>query len=178
MEFFKRKHTSEPAEENLIALPEFDLTTCSPVDILTKLSNGDTIWGWYKADKLHNGQINYIAMMNLSLGFEGLAVYRKEENYLVKYNVDISKDNKIYTKISSICRFVNSNIMELYNTELKMTHKLFLDNDSEFFANCMCYISDVNIDMIERELAKNRVFYIDDTYYYKKTDYPDGPPVR
>lgn len=179
MELFKRKNNKKnttPVELDPIDLPVLNYKSSSPADILSLLIDGNTIWAWFKVDHIINGQLNFTAMMNMSYGFEGLAVYKKVNNYLYKYNVDVDKEGIIYLKISEISRFINSNIMELFNTDMHDAYKLFYDHNSDFFDHTMCYITDITEELIERKLEDNRVFKIDESHFYKKSDYSDGLP--
>lgn len=176
---FKKKKLTQPAEQNLIPLPEIPYNKMNPVTIANMLRNNTAIWAWYKVTDYKNNQMNYSAILNITIGFDGLALFRKEGNYLVKYHVNaVGKECKIYLKINNICRFSNSNIMELFNTELSDAYRLFYDEDSEYAAGCQCYVYDITEEMIENKLSQNRVFYIGEEHFFKKSDYPNGLPIK
>ena len=111
-----------------IPLPELPAEKNNPVAIEILLKGGNAVWGWYKVADLKNGQINISAMMNMTYGSEGIALFRKEGDFLVKYRTDVVGEKlEIHLKISEICKFTHSNVMELYNTELSDAYKVLLD---------------------------------------------------
>lgn len=177
LKFFKKKTLPTPTKQVPIPLPEITGDKMSPVTIAEMLRSNTAIWGWYKATDLKNNQINFTAILNMTIGFDGFALFRREGDYLVKYRVEaVGKELKIYLKISEICRLSNSNIMELFNTELSDAYKLFYDEDSKYAAGCQSYVHDITEEMIENKLSNNRVFLIGEEHFFKISDYPDGLP--
>lgn len=177
--FFKNKILPPPAEQSPIPLPEITVDKMNPVTISEMLRNNIAIWGWYKVSDLKNNQMNFTALLNMTIGFEGLALFRREGDYIVKYRVEVvGKELKTYLRISEICRLSNSNIMELFNTELSDAYKLFYDEDSKYTAECQSYVHDINEEMINDKLSNNRVFHIGEEHFFKKSDYPDGLPAE
>ena len=167
---FKKKQP-EPAEKNPIPLPEIPSNEINPVELFEMLNNGTAIWGWYKLTHQKNNTVNVSALHNMTIGFEGLAVFRREGNYLVKYRVDvIGEKYYICLKLSEICKLTRSNLMELYNTELTDAYKLFYDYDCSYSAACRCYAHNVTNDMIEQALSQRRVFHICDENFIKKDE--------
>jgi len=176
-DFFKKKPQPQPAEQNPLPLPEIPAEKMNPVAIGEMLKNHTAIWGWYKVMDMKNGNMNVSALLNMTLGFEGFALFRREGDYLIKYRIDsVGENHAIYMKISEICRLSNSNVMELFNTELSDAYKLFYDEESNYAAGCQSYIHDINEQMIEDKLSNNRVFHVGEEHFYKKSDYPDGLP--
>lgn len=179
LNFLKKKMQSQPVEQNPIPLPEIPDDKMNPVAIAEMLKNKTAIWGWYKVTDLKNNQMNFTAILNMTIGFDGLALFRREGDYLVKYRVDaVGKECTICMKISEICKLSNSNIMELFNTELSDAYKLFYDENSEYAAECQSYVHDITEEMIENNLSNNRVFFIGEEHFFKKSDYPDGLPTK
>lgn len=177
-DFFKRKQQPQPAEQNPIPLPEIPSEKMNPVALHEMLKNRTAIWGWYKVTDMRNNELNFSALLNMTLGFDGFAVFRREGDYLVKYRVDsVGEEHAIYMKLSEICRLTPSNVMELYNIEFADAYKLFYDDDSNYSAGCQCYVHDVNEEMIENALSTRRVFHIGEEHFFKKSDYPDGLPT-
>lgn len=178
-EFFKQKQKPQPDQEDRlpIPVPELPADMNNPVAIYDLLNNGDAIWGWYNVIDMKNGQMNYSAMLNMTYGFEGMALFRKEADYLIKYLTEVvGKDLEIYMKISKICKFTHSNVMELYNTELSDAKKLLYDEKQEFAVGCQSYVHDIDVDMIENALSKRRVMIVGDEHFFSKKDYPNGLP--
>lgn len=177
-EFFKKKPDPQVEEKNPIPLPEIAADKMNPVAIAEMIKNDTAIWGWYKVTDLKNNNINVTAMLNMTYGFDGLALFRKEGDFLVKYRVDVvGEELKIYTKLADVCKLTNSNIMELFNTELSDAYKLFYDENSEYSAGCQSYVHDVNEDMLNDYLSTHRVFHVGEEHFFAKKDYPNGLPT-
>lgn len=177
-DWFKKKPQPQQQEEkHPLPLPELDADKNNPVAIEALLKDGNAIWGWYKADQLDNGQLNLSAIFNMTYGFDGLALFRKEEDYLVKYRVDVIGDSlEIHLKISEICKFSHSNVMELFNTELSDAYKILLDEQQNIAANCQAYIHDLTAEDIDDYLTNHRVMTVGDEHFFRKEDYPNGLP--
>lgn len=169
LDFLKKKRQPVQEEKMPIPLPEFPAEKNNPVAIESLLKDGNAVWGWYKVDDLKNGQINFSAMLNMTYGFEGIALFRKEGNFLVKYRTDVFGEKlEIHLKISEICKFSHSNVMELFNTELSGAYKLFLDEDQEFCAQCQSYIHDLTEEKINDYLTNHRVMNVGEEHFIKK----------
>ena len=169
LDFFKKKLRPAPKETIPIPLPALSKDKYDPVKIYDMLDHGDAIWGWYKADELKDGQVNLSAMLNMTYGFEGLALFRRESDYLVKYRVDAVGDAlEICLKISEICKFSRSNVMELFNTELSDAYKLLYDEQQDYAANCKAYVHDLTDDKINDYLTNHRVMIIGNEHFKKK----------
>lgn len=177
-DWFKKKPQPQQQEEQMpIPLPELDTEKNNPVAIEALLKDGNAIWGWYKVMDMKNGQMNFSAMLNMSYGFEGIALFRKEGDFLVKYRVDVVGDAlEIHLKLSEICKFSHSNVMELFNTELSDAYKLLYDEEQDFAANCQAYIHDLTAEKINDYLTNHRTMHVGDEHFFAKKDYPDGLP--
>ena len=176
-DFFRKK--SQPVQSELmpIPLPELPAEKNNPVAIESLLKDGNAVWGWYKVADFKNGQINISAMMNITYGFEGIALFRKEGHFLVKYRTDVvGKKLELHLKISEICKFTHSNVMELYNTELSDAYKVLLDEEQEFAAHCQAYIHDLTEESINDYLTNHRVMAVGEEHFFAKKDYPNGLP--
>lgn len=150
----------------------------NPATLFEMIKKHTAIWGWYKVTDMKNNELNSSALLNMTLGFDGFAVFRREHDYLVKYRVDtIGEKHAIYMKISEVCRLTPSNVMELYNTEFADAYKLFYDDESKYSAKCQSYVHDINIEMVENVLSMKRVFYVGEEHFYKKADYSDDLPI-
>lgn len=174
-EFFSKKNKTVEEEQPPIPLPELIQSKNNPVAIESILKDGNALWGWYKADQLSNGQLNLTAMINISYGFDGLALFRKEGDFLVKYRTEIIQ-KKIFLRISEISLFTHSNIMELYNTELSDSYKILYDEEQVVAANCQAYIHDLTKKTINDYLTNHRVMTVGEEHFYSKKDYPNGLP--
>ena len=116
-DWFKKKPQPVQEEKMPIPLPELPAEKNNPVAIESLLKDGNAVWGWYKVADLKNGQINISAMMNMTYGFEGIALFRKEGDFLVKYRTDVDGEKlEIHLKISEICKFTHSNVCLLYTS--------------------------------------------------------------
>lgn len=176
-DFFKKKPQPQQVEQMPIPLPELDAEKVNPVAIESLFRDGHAIWGWYKVMDTKNGQINFSAMLNMTYGFEGIALFRKEGDYLVKYCTDVVGDNlEIHLKISEICKFSHSNVMELFNTQLSDAYKLLYDEEQDFATNCQAYIHDLTIEIIDNYLTNHRTINIGEEHFFAKKDYPNGLP--
>lgn len=177
-DFFKKKPIPQADEKTPIPLPVIPEEKMTPTAIAEMIKNGTAIWGWYKVTDLKNNTINVTAMLNMTYGFEGLALFRKEGDYIIKYRVDVvGKDLEIYMKISEICKLTNSNIMEIYNTELSDAYKLMYDEKSEYTSKCQSYVHDITSEMLDDYLETHRVFVVGEEHFFAKKDYPDGLPM-
>lgn len=176
-DWFKKRPQPVQEEKMPIPLPELPAEKNNPVAIETLLKDGNAVWGWYKVADLKNGQINISAMMNMTYGFEGIALFRKEGDFLVKYRTDVVGENlEIHLKISEICKFTHSNVMELYNTELSDAYKVLLDEEQDFAAHCQAYIHDLTEETINDYLTNHRVMAVGEEHFFAKKDYPNGLP--
>lgn len=176
-DFFKKKLQSTSKEQIPIPLPELIAEKNDPVAIEDLFKRGDAIWGWYKITNQKNGQPNFSAMLNMTYGFDGIVLFRKEGNFLVKYRTDvIGNELEIYLKISEICRFTHSNIMNLFNTELSDAYKLLYDEQQELATHCNAYIHDLTEEIINDYLTNHRVMYVGKEHFFSKKDYPHGLP--
>lgn len=176
-DWFKKRPQPVQEEKMPIPLPELPAEKNNPVAIETLLKDGNAVWGWYKVADLKNGQINISAMMNMTYGFEGIALFRKEGDFLVKYLTDVVGEKlEIHLKISEICKFTHSNVMELYNTELSDAYKVLLDAEQNFVARCQAYIHDLTEEKINDYLTNHRVMNVGEEHFFAKKDYPNGLP--
>lgn len=145
---------------DLIDLPELQADQANVGNIVTVLQNGATIWGWYKMHdyRVVNGSryLNVPAISNISYGFDGLTALRKYNCYLIYYKVDVDAMLGIYLRPTSIYSFKNSNIAALCSSELSNAHKLYLDNNSNFFAQCGQYIYNMDDKNLESYTALHR----------------------
>ena len=76
-DWFKKKPQPQQEEQMPIPLPELDSEKNNPVAIEALLKDGNAIWGWYKVMDMKNGQMNYSAILNMTYGFEGIALLEK-----------------------------------------------------------------------------------------------------
>lgn len=176
-DFFRKKTQPIQEEQMPIPLHELPAEKNNPVAIESLLKDGDAVWGWYRVTDLKNGQLNFSAMLNMTYGFEGIALFRKEGDYLVKYRTDVVGEAlEIHLKISEICKFSHSNVMELFNTELSDAYKLLYDEQQDFAANCQAYIHDLTEEKINDYLSNHRVMNVGEEHFFAKKDYPNGLP--
>lgn len=176
-DFFRKKPQQQQEEQTPIPLPELPTDQNNPVAIESLLKDGNAIWGWYKVMDMKNGQMNLSAMLNMTYGFEGIALFRKEGDFLVKYLTDVVGESlEIHLKISEICKFSHSNVMELFNTELSDAYKLLYDEQQDFAAHCQAYIHDLNETKINDYLTNHRVMIVGEEHFFAKKDYPNGLP--
>ena len=75
-DFFKRKQQPQ------LPLPEIPSEKMNPVALHEMLKNRTAIWGWLKVTDMRNNELNFSALLNRTLGFDGFAVFRREGDYL------------------------------------------------------------------------------------------------
>lgn len=150
---------------NLIDLPELPTVNINPVSILKKLKEGSTIWAWYKIMdfKVKKGkrQLNLTALENISYRFDGLTALKKSGDYLIYYRVEIGSSFGIYVKPSMIYALKNSCLAEIFSVELANAYKLFLDENSDFFASCGSFTHSFSKEEIDSYMDWHRYLTIE-----------------
>lgn len=159
-----KKQTSESdGERHPINLPEVPEDKFNAVGIAELLRGGSTIWAWYDLIKKKNVH----AMMNYTgNAARTIAVFRVEDDYLVKYIAYVGK-NEVCMKLSEIQRMTNSNVMELYNADLKDAFHVYYD-DQGLTESLQSFVHDVTDEMIEAELQTKRVMVVTDDHFIRK----------
>ncbi|SHI97089.1 hypothetical protein SAMN02745229_03914 [Butyrivibrio fibrisolvens DSM 3071] len=162
---FKKKPAPK-TERKPLNLPEVPADKMNPADIVQMLSEGTPIWTWTSImDKY-----NYTAMLNMQGNcLDGFAMFRKEEDLLIKYVGVIGSDKKMIMKITEVQLFKNSNIMELFETELKDAYRVYYD-DEHLTENLSFFCYDVTYDEMKKYLEGNRVMYISEDHFMKKPE--------
>lgn len=166
---FKKKPT-KPKERKPLNLPEVPADKFTPADIAEMINNGTPIWTWTSI--LDN--FNVTAMLNMQGNcLDGFAMFRKEHDLLIKYVAVVCQDLQSMTmKITEICKCTNSNIIELYNTELKDAHKVYYD-DLGLTEEVRYFVHDLEYEKIAAYLEKNRVMYVGEEHFIKNPDYQE-----
>ncbi len=156
----KSKGKNSDPLPNLIDLPELLAVDLNPVSILKKLKDGSTIWAWYNIMdfKIKRGkrQINLTAFENVSYRFDGLTALKKSGDYLIYYRVEIGSSLGIYVKPFMIYALKNSCLAEIFSVELTNAHKLFLDENSDFFASCGSFTHSLSEEEIDSYMDWHR----------------------
>ena len=67
----------EAPQKAPINLPELEADKFNPVTLTNMLKDGAALWGWYSIPTKYNVS----ALCNLTYGFDGLAVFRKEGDF-------------------------------------------------------------------------------------------------
>lgn len=164
--FGSKKHKPvSDGERHPINLPEVPENKFNAVGIAEMLRGGSAIWAWYDLVRKYN--VN--ALMNfVGNATDTFAVYRVEGEYLVKYIVVVGKDEFVL-KLSEVQRMSNSNVMELYNSDLKDAYHVYYD-DEGITETLQSFVHDVTDEMIEAELQTKRVMVVTDDHFKKRED--------
>ena len=174
-DIFKKKRRSAQEIHPPIPLPRLSQERNNPVAIESLLKDGDAIWGWFKVNDLKYGKINFLAIQNITYGFDGIALFRKEGNYLVKYCINVLGEQlEICLRINEICKFSHSNIMELFNTELFNSFMIFYDEKQQFADRCKSYVHDLTEETIDNYLTHHRSMIIGKEHFLSEdSDLPE-----
>lgn len=163
---FKKKAPA-PKERKPLNLPEITEDKMTLVNISAMINEGIPIWTWTSMlDKW-----NTTAMLNMRGDLlDGFAMFRKEQDFLIKYVAIVGSDHKSMTlKIREICKCSNSNILELINTEFADAYKVYYD-DAQLTENLQYYVHDLDADTINEYLEKNRLLHVSEEHFVKKKD--------
>ena len=164
--FSKKKRTPSLDEErHPLPLPEIPEDKFNAVGIAELLRGGSVLWAWYDLLKKYN--------WNAALNFVGnctdtFAVYRVEGNFLVKYIAMVAED-QFFLKLSEVQRMSNSNVMELFNSDLKDAYRVYFD-DEGLTENLQYFIHDLTDEMVEAELQFKRVMVVTDDHFKKREE--------
>lgn len=164
--FGTKKHKPESdGERHPINLPEIPEDKFNAVGIAEMLRGGSVIWAWYDLIKKYNvnALVNFVGNAT-----DTFAVYRVEGEYLVKYIVHVA-NKQFYLKLSEVQRMSNSNVMELFNSDLKDAYRVYYD-DEGLSEQVHAFVHDVTEEMIEAELQNKRVMVVTDDHFMKKED--------
>ena len=72
-------------------------------------------------------------------------------------------------KLNEVQRMSNSNVMELFNSDLKDAYRVYYD-DEGITENLQSFVHDVTDEMIEAELQTKRVMVVTDDHFKKRED--------
>ena len=165
-----QKKTSKSKERKPLNLPEIPTDKFTPAEIAEMINNGIPIWTW--TNILENYNITAISNMQGNC-LDGFAMYRKEYDLLVKYVAVVCQELETMTmKISDICKCTNSNIMELYNSDLKDSYKVYYDNVG-LTNEVRYFVHDLDYEKIVAYLKNNRVMYVSDEHFIKNPGYQE-----
>lgn len=181
--FGRKKQKSVPQPNSIgrrpLKLPLIDKKDVTVENIASYLKDGTPIWAWYVTSEMVGNSAKVIEKAAHGMetnALDNFEMYRVEGNYICRYYSHIMKDG-MYMKLDEICELKNTNIMEIVNNDLSLAYEVYHD-DIGFTENTQCYVHDVTEEMIEEYLKDHRVMYVGDEHFYRKKDYPDGPPER
>lgn len=159
-----KKKMDSGAERHPLNLPEIPEEKMNSADIVKMLSAGIPIWTWCSLmDKY-----NVSALTNIRGNCEdGFAMFRKEEDLLVKYVGNISSDQKMVMEIAEVSLFKASNVLELFETELKDAYKVYYDED-HLTEDLLYYCYDVTYEDMKEFLKTHRVMSISKDHFIRK----------
>lgn len=131
--FFKRqKKAILPEEKHTLTIPIFTDEDFTIDNIATYLRNETPILTVYNPQKAHDS-----VTFNLLLGIENnglnpsVYMYRKEGSLLCCYSsFQYEGDSTLHFMLYKVWEFKNSNIMELFNTDLKDADEVYHDDEN------------------------------------------------
>lgn len=83
----------------------------------------------------------------------------RKKGFLLKYGVIFDEKKQFYLKLSQVRKFTNSNVHDLFNTEIADAHKIYFDtNGLTDRVPCICH--NLNENAILSHLEKNNVLYL------------------
>ncbi len=173
-EFFQRifgKKAFPNPDRKPINLPVIE--DKSPDKIIGMLRDDIPIWAWFDAMQATNedGSWNFDALYALEKGrFDGFAMYRKEGDFLCKYDTYIFKnDSRFHLKLQEIREFKNSNVLEICNTDFKNARELYYDVEG-LTDEQLHFVHDLTEEEIKEYLSHNLVMHVSDEHFKKKED--------
>ena len=159
----KMNKNKRPAEHRPLNLPEIPEDKFNPVEIAKMLKSGVVIWAWYNMVD----HFSFTGFYNLTGGMiDSFALFRTEEDFLVKYIID-RQDDVFYAKIHEITYFRNSNVMELFNSELRDAYRVYYD-DQGYSEQLNSYAHNITDAMVKKELTNSRVMYVTDDHFIRQ----------
>lgn len=174
-DFMKKKKIvpDNSAKRRPLNLPVISEKDNTPEKIAEYLKSGVPIWAWYNAmDKSvdENGNWNINALLALEKGrFDGFAMFRKEEEFLCKYTLEIFNDGEeLYLRLEEVRELKNSNIMEIINGDLHEAYELYHD-DENVAATMSFYCHDITPEKAKKHLANNRIMYVGEEHFINKS---------
>ena len=145
----------------------------SPEKIIGMLRDDIPIWAWFDGMKARNedGTMNINALYALEKGrIDGFAMYRKEGDFLFKYDTYIfDNDSKFHLKLQEVRAFKNSNIVELCNSDFKNARELYYDVEG-LTEEQYTFRHDLTEEFITEYLSHNLVLYVTDDHFLKKEE--------
>lgn len=141
--FKKQKKSVSPEEKKTLTIPIFSDEDFTIDNIATYLRNGTPILTVYDPRKAHNSMT-----FNLLFGVENnglnpsVYMYRKEGKLLCCYtSFQFEDDRTLHFMLLKVWEFKNSNIMELFNSDLKDADEIYHD-DENVVASQRYYVHD------------------------------------
>lgn len=130
--FKKQKKSVTPEEKKILTIPIFNDEDFTIDNIATYLRNGTPILTVYDPRKAHDSMT-----FNFLLGIENnglnpsVYMYRKEGNLLCCYtSFQFEGDRTLHFMLLKVWEFKNSNIMELFNSDLKDADEIYHDDEN------------------------------------------------
>lgn len=158
----KKKPSGE--ERHPLNMPEIPKEKMNPADIVKMLSSGIPIWTWCSIlDKYNDTALTNIRGKCL----DGFAMFRKEEDLLVKYIGNINSNQEMVMAISEVSLFKASNVLELFETELRDAYKVYYD-DEHLTESLSYYCYDVTYEDMKKFLETHRVMGIGEDHFLRK----------
>lgn len=176
LKFGRKKTTPKPDNIehrrplNLPVIPEKDIT---PEKIAEYLKKGIPIWTWYNPMAKSSGQTSDFIQLALAMeggALDGFAMFRIEDNLICRYNaVFVGHEMQLNLKLYEIRELKNSNIVELFNSDISTAYEVYHDDDN-LAAETLCFVHDITQEMALDYLKDHRVMYVSDAHFKKKTD--------
>lgn len=177
---FRKRKKRQSEEEHFLKLPLLDPNQLSPAIIADYINNGTPIVAVFDPKKDLTWSLDTMSRIQMNGLNPSVSIYRKEGPFLCNYRAYTSLgDGILHMVLYYIYEMKNSNIMFIYNEELKDASEIYHD-DEHLIAKQEYYVHDFTEEEGLEFFKKNpneRCIYIGESRLVKKSDVEMEPEV-
>ena len=178
--FKKRKKQQQNIDEPFLTLPLLEKKDLSPATIAEYINKDIPIVAVFNVEKKMKWDINTLSRIQMNGLNPSVSMYRKEGNFLYNYRAFTSLgDGLLHFVLYYVYEYKNSNIMYLYNDELKDAAEIYYDKE-KLMTKQIYYANDFSVEEGLEFFVKNpdkRCIYIGESRLVKKSDINTVPDV-
>ncbi len=155
------KKTARKKERTLLDLPVVDQADLNIANLCNLLDSDTPLWTWYSFLDRADGPLKEEEYLGLESGMlDALAMWRREDNYLCKYNADsVPESHELILRLEQVWPYKTAVLIDVIRNHILPAHRVYQDPEHRS-DNCMAYEHDLTAESIKEYLRTHNHMYV------------------